>query len=224
MKTKNEVSFIKQGFEIMTDEKSYSNFTKFLEKCGRVCYKSEDRITGDSADIFVKGILKLGHESVLEHTNLSVKFITNRATTHALVRHRHCAFSQESTRFINYGEKKKAFVIEPSYLEDFDLDLWKKEVEKIMDIYFGSRIFLDHEQARSLLPNSFKTELIMTTNLRQWRHILKLRTASDCHPQMRHLMNGLLNWFKTNLPIFVKDIDIGFNFASEISEEIKSIV
>ena len=96
------VELIDQSIEVLTPFSTWINFPNDIEYFGRVCYKSENKISETSFKRFVEQIIKSGHESVLEHFNLSVKFITDRAMANALVRHRHCAFSQESTHYINY--------------------------------------------------------------------------------------------------------------------------
>jgi len=196
-----KVNLINQSFEVLTPSYVYVDFARNIERFGRVCYKSEKIITAQSSERFVKKLIRSGHESVLEHCNLTVKFITDRATANALVRHRHCAFSQESTHYIDYLIRDKLEIIKQAGFTDEQL---LKEVTKILSIY------LDNEQIapsirRALLPLCFKTELIMTTNLREWRHILKIRTAANCHPQMKELMLKLLDWFEETLPIIVPE-------------------
>ena len=79
---------------------------KKIEKIGRVCYKSENNITEDSAERFIKNIIKNGHESVLEHVSISVRVICDRGVSHEIVRHRIGSYSQESTRYCNYSNDK----------------------------------------------------------------------------------------------------------------------
>lgn len=179
---------------------------EIIEKAGRTCYKSEDKITSDSSKKFVGMILKRGHESVIEHVSASVKFITNRGVTHELVRHRLCAFSQESTRYINYGGEDIQF-IKPVWWEytsndEFLLALSNSEKHYKILLSLGWR----PEQAREVLPNALKTEIITTANLREWRHIFKLRTSKVAHPQIRELMKNCLDMFKQEIPILFDDI------------------
>lgn len=194
---------------------------EIIELAGRTCYKSEDNITPDSAKNFIQMILKRGHESVIEHVSASVKFITNRGVTHELVRHRLCAFSQESTRYVNYNGHGIEF-IKPVWCNDSitglyenavfpnadDLEWeWLMAIKKSEDSYnllveFGWR----PEQAREVLPNSLKTEIVVTANLREWRHIFKLRTSKAAHPQIRELMLGCLKGFKAEIPVVFNDI------------------
>jgi len=183
-----------------------------LETAGRTCYKSESKITDDSAKKFIQMILARGHESVIEHVSASVRFITNRGVTHELVRHRLCAFSQESTRYVNYGGDDIEFIrpvwIENGYDEQGDafntfIDaclISEKNYNQLLS--FGWR----PEQAREVLPNSLKTEIVVTANLREWRHIFKLRTSIAAHPQIRELMTDCLNGFKSEIPVLFDDI------------------
>lgn len=164
------------------------NVLKFLESCGRVCYKSECRITPDSARGFVKRLLDSKHESVLEHYNISMRVICDRGVSHEIVRHRIASYSQESTRYCNYGKSDEIQVIEPPGLDGEKRILW------VVAMQASERAYLDlirsgstPQIARSVLPNSLKTELVMTMNLREWRHFLRLRIAPTAHPQMREI-------------------------------------
>lgn len=190
-----------------------------LEGIGRVCYKSEEKITPGSAEKFIKA--RLGqHESVIEHSALTVRFICDRGVTHELVRHRLCAFSQESTRYCNY-KGGVIFIIPPwmhmnikegiynSVLLDIpDVDnIWMSSMKKCEDAYIDLlTLGYSPQQARSVLPNSTKTEIVMTANFREWRHIFKLRCDKAAHPQMQELMRPLLAKCKQVIPIIFDDI------------------
>lgn len=184
---------------------------KRLEKCGRVCYKSEDKITEDSAEKFVAGIIKRGHEAVLEHCSFTVKFICDRGVSHEIVRHRMASYCQESTRYCNYGKGKfgeEITVIEPCFLNSkAKRDYWYTAMRKAEDIYFA---LLDEgctpQEARSVLPNSLKTEVIMTANIREWRHFLQLRCSPAAHPQMREVALILLDKVHNLIPVCFDDI------------------
>lgn len=209
--------FLKQGYEII-DNLCPAHIMRKIERIGRVCYKSEDKITDDSAERFVKMIIKRGHESVLEHVSFSVRFITDRGVSHEIVRHRIASFSQESTRYCNYSSDKfggdVSFIIptffEESHLKDGDKK-YEKWVEEMMNI---ERTYLNlledgasPQEARTVLPNSLKTEIVVTMNLREWRHFFKLRTALAAHPQMRELVCPLLREMKEILPAVFEDIE-----------------
>ena len=187
---------------------------KRIEEYGRVCYKSEDRITEDSAKRFVENLIKRGHESVLEHISVTVKFVCDRGVSHEIVRHRLASYSQESTRFCNYSKDdfgSEITVIEPCFLVPgtAGYDMWYRACLVAEQMYFK---MLDWgctpEEARAVLPNSLKTELIMTANLREWRHFFKLRTSKAAHPQMRELTVPLLGEFKEKIPVVFDDIKV----------------
>ena len=181
---------------------------QLIEKAGRTCYKSEDKITNDSAKKFVLTILKSGHESVIEHVNASVKFITNRGVTHELVRHRLCAFSQESTRYVKYDGDME--FIKPVWWETSDEAPkfeWERAMKNAEEAYLNLlRQGWRPEQAREVLPNSLKTEIVVSANMREWRHIFKLRTSKAAHPQIRELMKSCLIGFQKEIPILFDDI------------------
>lgn len=274
----------------------YTGALKFIERCSRTCYKSEDKITDESAEPFVKNVLiKAGHLAMVEHSNFvvckniektnsmwitampgllgkylnyvvvagttlfiggnltawhqhaanrgsysflgpfkrsygealfgvpkptsydteswkvcphneipkelqrySARFICDRGVSHELVRHRPCSFAQESTRYVSYGGKDMEF-IEPAGFEDWDEDLraiFKRNCDYSEAHYNymvanGSR----PQQARAVLPNALKTEIVVTADLAEWEHIFKLRCAKDAHPDMRRVMIPLRDRF-----------------------------
>ena len=179
-----------------------------LERSGRVAYKSEDMINLGSAEKFLSSIIKSGHESVLEHESISVLFICDRGVTHELVRHRLAAYTQESTRYVNYYKKGMQF-IKPCFW-DFSSREYKtwcdamKYAERTYNYLMANGA--TPQEARSVLPNSLKTEIVATANIREWRHILRLRTAPNAHPQMRQIMCILLDELRASLPVLFGDI------------------
>lgn len=187
---------------------------KTIEKVGRVCYKSEDRITEESAKRFVESLMKRGHESVIEHVSLSVRVVCDRGVTHEIVRHRVASYAQESTRYCNYGKDKfdnELTFINPCFWtgdEDKDKkDIWINTMKNIEKQYLELlKIGATPEEARSILPNSLKTEIIITMNLREWRHFFKLRTSNAAHPQMRQVAFMILEIFKEKIPVIFDDI------------------
>ena len=186
---------------------------KRIEECGRVCYKSESKITDDSAPKFVAGIIKRGHEAVLEHCSFTVKFICDRGVSHEIVRHRLASYCQESTRYCNYSKGDfggEITVIEPCYLNKntFAYDEWKEACRRAETAYFNLLNWgLTPQEARAVLPNSLKTEVVMTANVREWRHFLKLRCSKAAHPQMREVATQLLAALKEKVPVCFDDID-----------------
>ena len=183
-----------------------------LEMCGRVCYKSEDKTDDDSAKTFLRNIVKRGHEAVLEHINVTAKFICDRGVSHELVRHRLASYCQESTRYCNYSNEKfgrAITVVEPSYLRKNPdaYMVWQGACNLAESAYF---ILLDlghtPQEARAVLPNSLKTEVMMTANIREWRHFLKLRCAPAAHPQMREVALMALKLLYEQYPVLFEDI------------------
>lgn len=202
---------IEPGYEILDEIDGYAILRK-IEKFGRVCYKSEEKITEESAERFVGNIIKSGHESVIEHEKISVRFICDRGVSHEIVRHRIASFSQESTRYCNYNKDKfgkELTVIKPLFWEEDsnEYKLWLETMQNIEDCYnkmieMGAK----PQEARSILPNSLKTEIIVSMNLREWRHFFKLRTSPKAHPQMREVACALLDEFKNRIPVIFNDI------------------
>lgn len=186
---------------------SQEDILKLLEKAGRVCYKSESNISDGSAEIFINNILKRGHESVIEHVSLTFRVICDRGVSHEIVRHRIASYSQESTRYCNYHSEKfsnELTVIEPVFWEknSKQYELWIDAIKKCEENY-NSLIELGAtpQEARSILPNSLKTEIFMTMNLREWRHFLKLRNSKYAHPQMVEVAKIIRNVLVSNYPV-----------------------
>jgi thymidylate synthase (FAD) len=206
---------IRSYFEILSDVNGDAAL-RLIEKAGRTCYKSEDKISGDSAVDFVRKMIKNGHETVIEHYSITVRVVCDRGVTHEIVRHRLASYSQESTRYCNYSKDKfsnQITYIEPSFWDKNTDDgrrkyeIWKEVMEftekKYMELTENGAT---PQEARSILPNSLKTEIIMTMNLREWRNFFKLRTASASHPQMREIAIPLLEKFKELVPAVFDDI------------------
>jgi len=191
---------------------SKSIVLEHLEHAGRVCYKSEDKIKETSAETFIRTVIKLGHESVIEHAGATVKFICDRGVSHELVRHRLSSFSQESTRYANYSKDKfgrECHFIIPLFwkYESFAYSVWEEAMQRAENAYMdlinkGSSA----QKARTVLPNSLKTEVIMSCNFRQWRTIFKQRCSPKAHPQMREVMIPLLLKFKERIPVLFEDL------------------
>lgn len=215
---------IKPSFEILTSRLVIEGMLKRIEVAGRTCYKSEDKLTQDSAKKFVASILKSGHESVIEHESISVRIICDRGVSHEIVRHRLASYSQESTRYCNYSKDK--FNNQLTFIIPCWLDMNEKEINVVeSSINTSRKIWLDcmldaeyhyiqliklgwkPQQARSILPNSLKTEIVMTCNVREWRHVFKLRTGKAAHPQMREIMRPMLDEFKQLIPVIFNDIN-----------------
>lgn len=185
---------------------------KNIAVAGRVCYQSEPK-TDDAT--FVRNLIKRGHESVLEHEKISVRIICDRGVSHELVRHRIASYSQESTRYCNYSKDKfgneLTFVRPPwVYLNAYYPSASYVWVRTMLEIESEYMSLIERgwtpEQARTVLPNSLKTEIVVTMNLREWRHFFRLRCAPAAHPQMRQIANMLLEGFRECVPVIFDDV------------------
>ncbi len=184
-----------------------------IERAGRTCYKSEDTASTESAIKFIRMIIANGHESVLEHEKVTVRIICDRGVTHELVRHRIASYSQESTRYCNYAKNKfqnELTFIKPSFWDENSdkYSIWFETMRNIEQNYLRLiELGAEPQQARSILPNSLKTEIVATMNLREWRHFFKLRTTVKAHPQIREIARPLLDKFKELIPAIFDDIN-----------------
>lgn len=206
------MKIINQSVEIIDSLDSDRILSK-LEKCGRVCYKSENNIKDGSKEKFLRNIIRSGHESVLEHETISIKAITNRSVSHQLVRHRIASYSQESQRYCNYSKDKfndEITVIKHAKFRkgiDVAFDIWRIACEDSEYQYFKLLgMGVSPEDAREVLPNSVKTEIIMTMNIRSWRNFFKTRLDIAAQLQIRQLANLILNEFKENIDVLFDDI------------------
>lgn len=185
---------------------SYEDMLKNIEIAGRTCYKSESEFTKESGENFVKKLIKLGHESVLEHGSLTFKIKTNRNITHELVRHRIASYSQESTRYVKYDNIEFIPWIDPRGLKVnhvYDLEDLYADLE-----FLYGKLIEDNfkpEEARDILPGSVATTIIVTMNMRELRHFLKLRLDKAAHPQMRELAGMIKEIIKENYPVFIDE-------------------
>lgn len=193
---------------------------KNIEKAGRTCYKSEEKITDTSYISFIQMIMKSGHHSMFEHEKVSVRIICDRGVSHEIVRHRLAAYSQESTRYCNYSNEKygkEITVIRPFFLNN-KTNLWNLWFTTCKNAETGYFWLLEDgasaQEARSVLPNSLKTEIVVTYDLREWRHFFALRAAKTAHPQMQQIAIPLLLWFKEELSPLFDDIPFNTDFDS----------
>lgn len=206
---------IKPSYEILTPITGHE--LDIIEIAARTCYKSEVGTTQEAKEKFVARLIKNKHEAMLEHSSLSVRFICDRGVSHELVRHRIASFAQESTRYCNYSQDKfgnELTFIKPLYLENSpdggyhwynDMVRAEKTYMRMLELGYSP------QEARAVLPNSLKTELIMTMNYRNWRHFFWLRAAratGPAHPQMEELARPLLGDCKRLIPVIFDDIII----------------
>lgn len=211
------MQLVEPKVEFITDLSTLT--PKVIVDAGRTCYKSNKiDYTDDEIASFIRKLIDKGHESPLEHISFTVKFITDRGISHELVRHRLAAFTQESTRYCNYSKEKfgkEIYCVMPDYSKE-NLK-WTPEMEAEFREAFEDcqRHYLNlidmgatPQFARSVLPTGLKTELVMTANIREWRHILKLRCDQAAHPDVRYLCNQIYNELKKYHPYFVYDLNI----------------
>ena len=220
----------KAGYEILTPiSEGGIRELQHIERIGRVCYKSEDKITedGESAKKFVKMLINAHHEAMIEHSTLSVMFTVDRGVSHEMVRHRIASFAQESTRYVNYSKDKFGNEINVIDLKpgiELDRGMTKLSASAMINVILDEweQAMIDAEEhymrlielgataqiARSVLPNSTKTNITITANYREWRNYFKLRTASDAHPQIREVSIPLLKELKERIPVIFDDITV----------------
>lgn len=222
------MNIIKPNFEILTKiSEGAIEELKHVERIARICYKSEGNITedGESAKKLISKLIKNGHEAMIEHCSLSVKFTVDRGVSHEMVRHRIASFAQESTRYVNYSLEKygneiniidiSSGILRDPKMREFDknkkdeiMAVWEQAMANAEAAYLKLvELGATPQIARSVLPNSTKTEIIITANWREWRNILKLRTPITAHPQMREVMVPLLVELKQLVPVIFDDIE-----------------
>lgn len=197
-----------------------------LERYARVCYKSEDKMAAEGNPDFLKSKLKLGHESIIEHEKATVMFVIDRGVSHEIVRHRIAAYSQESTRYCRYSQDKfgnEVSVIEPYFFLDDKAaykqweDACRTAEQSYMALLQAGR---SPQESRSVLPNSLKTEIVVTYNMREWRHFFRLRCDSAAHPQMRQVAIPLLLYFQQQMPSLYDDIEYDHTFPENHYAEV----
>ena len=200
------MKIIKPSVEIVAMPE-YADALRIIEAAARTCYKSEDKIGPGSAEKLIRHCIKRGHESVLEHVGFTLRIVTDRGVLAELTRHRiGVAFSVESTRYVRY-DGDMAFV-EPWWWEDRDVDelcrrLFRVVCDDAEDIYLAMiNNGMSPQAARAILPLSLATTITMTANIREWRHIFKLRCDKSAHPDMTRVMLMAWDIAQENLPVF----------------------
>lgn len=202
---------------------------KHLERVGRVCYKSEERISSQSAIAFIENIIKRKHDAVLEHFDFTALFTIDRGLLQELRTHRIASFLAESTRWCNYENKGFTFII-PEWVQGIEASVYDigdvynmrfvDNVKVSENMWINSvwdaaaaytqllELGLTPQYARAVLPNSLKTEVVAKMNIRQWKYVLNLRSSSAAHPEMQSIMKKLLNIFKFHYPILFNDMEV----------------
>lgn len=207
------VKIIEPSVEILTDIDG-DKVLKHIEKCGRTCYQSYQNETEDttSAKNMIQMLIKMGHESVLEHFLITIKAKIDVGNYKDLTRHRHASFSIESTRFCNYSKGKfgnELTVIQPCNIDKDSgiYHIWLKTMNDIEKAYMDmSALGAKPDQLRMILPHSLAAEVTMSANLREWRHIFKMRCQKAAHPSVRQIMLKTLNEFHNRIPVVFDDL------------------
>ncbi|MCQ2438044.1 MAG: FAD-dependent thymidylate synthase [Clostridia bacterium] len=204
------MKIIEPSFQWLNGEPDGAAIIASLARAGRVCYQSEPK--NNDAD-FIRRIIMRGHESVLEHEKVSVMVVCDRGVTHEIVRHRIAAYSQESTRYCCYAAGKfggELTFIRPLWMEnetDPAAKRWIAAMEESEKAYMELlELGWTPEKARSVLPNSLKTQIVMTMDIREWRHFFRLRCDEHAHPQMRQVADMLLDAFRKAIPVVFDEI------------------
>ena len=194
---------------------------KRIERACRTCYRSEGKITEESYKTLLKNCITRGHEFVLEHEKITVRMTCDVGVYKDLTRHRLASFSIESTRYCNYGKDKfnsEIKFIKPCNMEEGSktYDLWKDTCEKIEQNYIEmSKLGAAPDELRMILPHSTAAEVTMTADIREWKHILILRTSNHTHPAIRQLLIPLLLYFKKIMPEIFDDVPYDMDFPKE---------
>ena len=196
---------------LITPKDRLSDYSKILELAGRTCYKSEDRITDNSANKFIKNIVRRGHESIIEHMSVTYRITCSRSCSHQLVRHRLASYSQESQRYVNYGKKDKLKVIVPLAIIQRmpEYTIYMENIERDYKAYRDilKSPYCKPEDARYLLPNATATEIVTTMNLRMWRHVIKERGLNPrAQWEIRNIIFNIGCELKQILPAVFGDI------------------
>ena len=190
---------------------------KRIERACRTCYRSEDKISEESYKNLLTNCLNRGHESVLEHEKITVRIYSDIGTYKDLTRHRFASFSVESTRYCSYNKDKygnEIAVVNPVYIEGKEVfETWKKAIEDMEKAYMKMKeLGASTDMCREILPHSTAAEYTMTANIREWKHILELRTTNHVHPAIRQVLIPLLLLFKEQMPEIFGDIEYDKEF------------
>lgn len=190
---------------------------KKIERACRTCYRSEGNISEDSYKNLLKNCITRGHESVLEHEKVTVRIYSDIGSYKDLTRHRFGSFSIESTRYCSYDKDKYGNEIKfmnPIYIENEEMyNIWKETMENIEKGYIKMRqLGATVDMCRELLPHSTAAEYTMTANIREWKHILSLRTTNHVHPSIRQVLIPLLKYFREEMPEIFDEIEYDEEF------------
>lgn len=190
---------------------------KKIERACRTCYRSEGNITEDSYKVLLKNCITRGHESVLEHEKVTVRIYDDIGSYKDLTRHRFASFSVESTRYCSYDKDKygnEIAIMNPVYIEDKEVyNTWKNAMQEMENAYIKMKeLGASTDMCREILPHSTAAEYTMTANIREWKHILSLRTTKHVHPSIRQVLIPLLKYFKEEMPEIFDDVEYDEEF------------
>lgn len=193
---------------------------KRIERACRTCYRSEGKITEDSYKKLLTNCITRGHESVLEHEKVTVRIYSDVGSYKDLTRHRFASFSIESTRYCSYDKDKygnEIAFMDPVYMEDKETyEIWKKTMQEIENGYLKMKeLGATTDMCREILPHSTAAEYTMTANIREWKHILALRTTNHVHPSIRQVLIPLLRYFKDEMPEIFGEVEYDEEFKPE---------
>jgi thymidylate synthase (FAD) len=195
---------------------------KLIEKAGRTCYLSFDKITEDSTEKFIRMLIKSGHESVLEHAYATFRITGgSRAFTHQIVRHRLCSFSQQSQRYV---DEKGFEVVTPHSIEKNREAkiLFDDFIKNAKDTYTKLQsLGIRKEDARFILPNAVESEIVISSNFREWRHVLKERCDKAAQWEIREIALEILKILKKSAPTVFGDFEI--NEAEKTATSLSSL-
>lgn len=203
------------------------NIMKKIEKACRTCYRSEGSITDDSYKKLLENCITRGHESVLEHEKVTIRMYTDIGVYKDLTRHRIASFSIESTRYCNYGKDKfdnEIKFVKPCNIEENSklYEIWKASLKSIEEKYMEmAELGATPDQMRMILPHSTAAEIVMTANIREWKHILELRTTNHVHPSIRQVMIPLLLYLKKEMPEIFEKVEYDETFPKEQYAELR---
>ena len=205
---------------IQVEEYNPVKIMKNIERACRTCYRSENLINEDSYKKLLKNCINRGHESILEHEKITIRMCCDIGVYKDLTRHRFGSFSIESTRYCNYGKDKfdnEIKFINPCNMDKKELfNEWYSSCIEIEQRYMNMvKLGATPDQMRMILPHSTAAEVTMTANIREWRHILDLRTKKMAHPAIRQLLIPLLLKFKEDMPELFNEIEYDTDFPAE---------
>ena len=201
---------------------------KKIERACRTCYRSEGNITEDSYKNLLKNCINRGHESVLEHEKVTIRMYRDIGVYKDLTRHRFGSFSIESTRYCSYDKDKygnEIKCIDPSYIDNKEIyEEWKKSMEDMEKHYMKMKeLGATTDMSRLILPHSTAAEVTMTADIREWKHILSLRTTNKAHPAIRQLLIPLLKYFQKEMPEIFECVEYDKEFDEKYYAELRIV-